>query len=109
MASRIDTIVKAITNAAAAQGSNLWDEIETSTKIYARGYAQTLVETAKAVKSGEMTKAQGKQHAANARILLYMAVAHVTQQTLVSIQRVLDAAITAGKATINAALPVPLV
>jgi hypothetical protein len=108
MPSPVDSIVSAISNAATAQGSSLWNEIRTSAQIFARGYAQTLIETAKAVESGDMTQAEGKKHAANAKILLYMGIAHVTQATLVAIQKVLDAAIAAGKTTINSVLRVPL-
>jgi hypothetical protein len=108
MPSAADTIVSTISKTATAQGSALWNEIRTSTQIFAQGYAQTLIETAKAVEAKDMTLTQGKKHAANAKILFYMGIAHATQATLVAIQKVLDAAIAAGKGTINSVLRVPL-
>jgi hypothetical protein len=98
-------LAKTILSQAATIGGGTWQKIEKAADIYVRGYAQTLVEIAKAAAAGDITGAEAKQYARNAKILLVMGITNMTQIVLHQVQSFINGVINTVKAQINAALP----
>jgi hypothetical protein len=102
------SIARMILSQAVTTGGQTWTKISVATQIYARGYAQSLVDIAKGVADGDISVADGKLFARNSRFLFSQAVANMTQVALHQIQSFLDGVLGILKGGINDALGIAL-
>lgn len=85
-----------------------WTGIKQAAPLYIKGYAQTLVDIAKGVARGEITPADAKMYVSNAKLLLAMGIANVTQVVLARIQGLIDNVMKTLKTAINGMLPIAI-
>lgn len=104
----IDAIAHAILGQAAAIGGQTWTKIKNGATFYVRGYAQALASVATALTSGEITAAQARMHADNARIILMMGITNTSHIVLSQVQKFLNGVLDTVKDAINGALHVDL-
>jgi hypothetical protein len=104
----IRSISEEILAGAAGIGDDLWQDIKQSAELFSRGYAQSLVDIARAVAVGDMSREEGESAAKAASFFFYMMIAQNTQATLTAIQRLMNAALGVVRHRINALLPVPV-
>jgi len=97
-----------ILNKAATVPGDTWKKIEQSSKLYTNGYAQNLIDIAQGVKDGDIEPDEAKINAANAKMLLAMAIAHTQEITLNEVQKFFDGVIDILKGAINSKLPIPI-
>jgi len=102
------SIASSILTEAAHLGGETWVKISKATKIYTRGYAQSLIDIAAGVAKGEISVADGKIYARNARFLLSQLIANVSQIVLHEVQNFLNKVLGIIKDAINAALGIAL-
>ncbi len=108
MAAVSENIANLILAQATAKGTDTWTRIQSASQVYVRGYAQTLLATAKAVTAGDITASEAKQYAKNAMFLLAMGITNVTHIMLFEVQSFLNGVIKAIKDQINGLLPFAL-
>ena len=106
--SGIESIAKQILQEAAKIGGQTWSSIENAAPLYVRGYAQSLVDIASGVASGDITKKDGEIYTKNALLILVMGITNVAQVVLHAVQALLDKVISILRAAINAALPIAI-
>lgn len=101
-------LAKLILDQAVSVGGDTWGKIKTAAPIFVRGYAQTLLETAKAAASGDISVADAKQFARNAKFLLSQGIANMAHIVLFAVQSFMNGVLNAVKSAINAALPIAI-
>lgn len=106
--SAVESIATQILQEAARIGGQTWTSIKNAAPLYARGYAQSLVDIASGVASGDITKKDGEMYTRNALLILVQGIANVAQTILHAVQTLLNKVISILKGAINAALPIPI-
>lgn len=104
----VDAIAKTILSQAVKEGGDTWTAIQKALPLYAKGYAQTLVEIAAGRVADEITADDATMYADSAKLLLYMAVANTAQVTLNAVQVFLNGVIDTVKDAINKSLPIAI-
>ena len=102
------SIANTILGEAVKTGGQTWTKIASATKIFVRGYAQTLTDIAKGVAVGDISAAEAKQFAKNATFLLSQSIANMAQIVLHRVQSFINKVLSAVKGVINTALGIPL-
>ncbi|MHC4048970.1 hypothetical protein [Bradyrhizobium sp. 25ACV] len=108
MATDVNSIIQQILDAASLRGGETWDKIKSGAPLYTKAYAQSLVDIAEAVASGDMSVTDGEAHAQTARLLLIQGFAFSSQVVLYEVQKFIDSVIQTLKDAINSKLPIAL-
>ncbi|MGK9165628.1 hypothetical protein KXR53_04990 [Inquilinus limosus] len=106
--SDVEKIATQILREAAQIGGRTWNEIRKSASFYIRGYAQSLVDIASGVASGDITKKDGVVYTRNAFFMLAQGIANTAQVILFEVQNFLNRVLSILKGAINSALPIAI-
>jgi hypothetical protein len=104
----VEQIVAELLAKAAEIGGGTWNQIQKSAPIFVRGYARSLVDIARGVANGQITKSDGKMYEKNARLILVMGIANTAQVLFSAVQNLINAVINTLKTSINTRLPFPI-
>lgn len=104
----LNKLLNEFLDAAIEIGGETWEQIKTSTPLYAKGYLRSLADIAAGVVDGEITEDDAQMYVSNARLLLIMGIANTSHVVFVKVQAFIDRVLDTVKGAINDALPVPL-